>query len=350
MQKTKQDYLQETIEHIDITKYDVVPMVDAMGNMAFQARNLHNAARIFDMMQQDKDAVVFLTLAGSLISAGLKKAILTLVENNMVDSIVSTGANIVDQDFFEALGFKHYKGTQFVDDQELRALMIDRIYDTYIDEEDLRICDDIIAKICDSLERRPYSSREFIYEMGRFLAENEEYAESREESIVYQAYKKGVPIFVPAFSDCSAGFGLIYHQYHTKGPKVTMDSAADFLEITKIKLEHNDSGLFMIGGGVPKNFVQDIVVATEILEKDAPMHKYAVQITVADERDGALSGSTLKEACSWGKVDTVNEQMVWAEATIAMPLIAGYAYHKKNWKHRTEKRLNDIFVNENVNA
>jgi deoxyhypusine synthase len=349
MQKTKQDYLQETIEHIDITKYDVVPMVDAMGNMAFQARNLHNAARIFDMMQQDKDAVVFLTLAGSLISAGLKKTILTMVENHMVDSIVSTGANIVDQDFFEALGFKHYKGTQFVDDQELRGLMIDRIYDTYIDEEDLRICDDVIAKICDSLERRPYSSREFIWEMGKFLDENEQYAESRKESIVYQAYKLGVPIFVPAFSDCSAGFGLIYHQYHAgNGPKVTLDSAADFLEITKIKLEHTDSGLFMIGGGVPKNFVQDIVVATEILEKDAPMHKYAIQITVADERDGALSGSTLKEACSWGKVDTVNEQMVWAEATIAMPLIAGYAYHKKNWKHRVAKNLNAIFATVNA--
>lgn len=349
MQKTKQDYLQETIEHVDITKYDVVPMVDAMGNMAFQARNLHNAARIFDMMQQDKDAVVFLTLAGSLISAGLKKTILTMVENNMVDAIVSTGANIVDQDFFEALGFKHYKGTQFVDDQELRGLMIDRIYDTYIDEEDLRICDDVIAKICDSLERRPYSSREFIWEMGKYLDEHDEYAASREESIVYQAYKLGVPIFVPAFSDCSAGFGLIYHQYHAgNGPKVTMDSAADFLEITKIKLEHNDSGLFMIGGGVPKNFVQDIVVATEILEKDAPMHKYAIQITVADERDGALSGSTLKEACSWGKVDTVNEQMVWAEATIAMPLIAGYAYHKKNWKHRVAKNLNGLFATVNA--
>src|SRR5687768_16729189 len=113
---TKQDYLKEKIQHIDITKYNVVPLVDAMKDMAFQARNLHNAARIFDMMQQDKNSVVFLTLAGSLISAGLKKAILTLVENNMVDAIVSTGANIVDQDFFEGLGFHHYKGTQFVDD------------------------------------------------------------------------------------------------------------------------------------------------------------------------------------------------------------------------------------------
>jgi len=339
----KKDYLKEKIVHIDIAKYNVVPLVDAMKDMAFQSRNLYNASRIFDMMQQDKECVVFLTLAGSLISAGLKKAITTLVQNNMVDVIVSTGANIVDQDFFEALGFYHYKGTQFVDDQKLRELMIDRIYDTYIDEEDLRVCDETIAKICDRLERRPYSSREFIYEMGRYL-EDKQYAVSRENSIVWNCYKKGVPIFVPAFSDCSAGFGLVYHQYHAQGTKVTIDSAADFLEITKIKMQHRESGIFMIGGGVPKNFVQDIVVATDVLGDEAPMHKYAIQITVADERDGALSGSTLKEACSWGKVDTVNEQMVFAEATIAFPLIAAYAYHRQNWKGRKEKRLNDLFA------
>lgn len=338
----KEALLQKTIEHIDIKKYNVVPMVDAMEHMAFQARNLSNAAHIFNKMQEDKDCAVFLTLAGSLISAGLKQVIVDLVKHNMVDAIVSTGANIVDQDFFEALGFKHYIGTQFVDDNELRKLMIDRIYDTFIDEEDLRICDDTIAKICEKLEHRPYSSREFIVEMGRFLDENEQYAPYRENSIVWQCYKKGVPIFVPAFSDCSAGFGLVHHQWHNPDKHISIDSAKDFLEITKIKLHNSDSGLFMIGGGVPKNFVQDIVVACDILEKEAPMHKYAVQITVADERDGALSGSTLKEACSWGKVDVVHEQMVWAEATIAMPLIAGYAYHKKSYEDRPERRFNDM--------
>jgi deoxyhypusine synthase len=261
----------------------------------------------------------------------------------MVDAIVSTGANIVDQDFFEALGFKHYIGTQFgIDDQELRELMIDRIYDTFIDEEDLRICDDTIAQLCNELPHRPHSSREFIREMGRYLDENERYAAYREDSIVWNCYKKGIPIFVPAFSDCSAGFGLVHHQWHNPDSHVSLDSAKDFLEITKVKLANPDSGLFMIGGGVPKNFVQDIVVACDILEKEAPMHKYAIQITVADERDGALSGSTLKEACSWGKVDTVYEQMIWAEATIAMPLIAGYAYHKQSWKGRPERRFNDI--------
>ncbi|NTW32544.1 MAG: deoxyhypusine synthase, partial [Bacteroidetes bacterium] len=165
----KRELLKEKIEHLDIKKYNVVPMVDAMNEMAFQARNLARGAKIFDMMQKDKDCVVFLTLAGSLISAGLKMVIVDMIKNNMVDAIVSTGANIVDQDFFEALGFRHYKGTPFINDNELRDLSIDRIYDTYIDEDDLRICDDTIGKIANSIEPKPYSSREFIIEMGKFL-------------------------------------------------------------------------------------------------------------------------------------------------------------------------------------
>ncbi len=337
----KIDLLKTRIEHIDITQHDIVPLVEAMGKTAFTARSICRASQIFDKMQKEKDTVIFLTLAGSLISAGLKKAIVTLIDHNMIDAIVSTGANIVDQDFFEALGFFHYQGDPFADDNVLREMMIDRIYDTFIDEEELRICDDTIAQICNSIEKRPYSSREFIIEMGKYLDENDKYKNSRDESIVYRCYKKGVPIFVPAFSDSSAGFGLVHHQFHTKGAKVTLDSAADFLEITKIKMANKESGIFMIGGGVPKNFVQDIVVAAEILEKDVPMHKYAIQITVADERDGGLSGSTLKEASSWGKVETTFEQMVFSEATVAFPLIAGYSYHKKNWQAREEKRFND---------
>ncbi len=342
---TKQEYLSRTIQHLDLNTFNPVPLVDGMDAMAFQARNLSRAAQIYDRMLADKECCVYLTLAGSLISSGLKKVIVQLLENNMVDAIVSTGANIVDQDFFEALGFKHYIGTPFVDDTKMRELMIDRIYDTFIDEEDLRICDDVIGHICNHvLERRPYTSREFIVEMGRFLDSDPKYAPFRQESIVYTAYKKGVPIFCPAFSDCSAGFGFVMHRNdNPKGPHVTIDTAGDFWELTQTKLRNPESGLLMIGGGVPKNFIQDVVVATEVIGQDAPMHKYAIQITVADERDGALSGSTLKEACSWGKVDVVYEQMVFSEATVALPLIAGYGYHKRNWEGRPERRFNDIF-------
>jgi len=262
----------------------------------------------------------------------------------MVDAVVSTGANIVDQDFFEALGFRHWiaedeykSGTQ---DGVLRELMIDRIYDTFIDEEELRICDETTEKIANALAPRPYSSREYIREMGAFLErEGKVPAKGGADSIVYAAYQNDVPIFCPAFSDCSAGFGLVAHQHARQDkPKVSIDSVKDFHELTQLKIANPTTGLLMIGGGVPKNFAQDIVVAADVLGADAPMHKYAVQITVADVRDGALSSSTLKEASSWGKVDTTFEQMVYSEATMALPLIAGYAYHKQAHAARKGRR------------
>lgn len=341
---TKKDYLKDVVKHIDIKEHNVVPLVDAMEKMAFSARDLNRAARIYDMMIQDKECGIILTLAGSLFSAGLKRVVYDMVMNNMVDAIVSTGAIMVDQDFFEALGFKHYQGTKFVDDNELRELMIDRIYDTYIDEEELRICDDTTAKIFDSLEPRPYSSRELLWEFGKYLEDNG--GPKADDSVIWACYKKNVPIFVPAFSDCSAGFGFVVHQTNNPDKHVSLDSAKDFLELTQIKLNSKVTGIFMIGGGVPKNFTQDIVVAADILQEEAEMHKYAVQITVADERDGALSGSTLKEASSWGKVETTYEQMVYSEATIAMPLVTGYAYHKGNWKNRKPKEFTKLYSKE----
>ena len=344
----KKDFLKEVIQHIDIKKNNVIPLVDAMGEMAFSARDLNRAAGIYDMMLKDKVCGIILTLAGSLFSAGLKKVVFDLVNNNMVDAIVSTGAIMIDQDFFEALGFKHYKGTPFSDDNLLRELHIDRIYDTYIDEDELRVCDETCAKIFDSLEPHPYSSRELLWEFGKYLEENG--GPKVDDSVIYAAYKKNVPIFVPAFSDCSAGFGFIIHQTQNPVKHVSIDSAKDFLELTQIKLKSKETGIFMIGGGVPKNFTQDIVVAADILEEDAPMHKYAVQITVADVRDGALSSSTLKEASSWGKVETTFEQMVYSEATVAMPLITGYAYHKGSWKERKPREFQKIFAKETAES
>ncbi len=340
---TKKDYLTKPIIHIDIKKHNVVDLVDAMEFMAFSSRDLHRASKIYERMLSDEDTTIILTLAGSLFSAGLKKVVYDLVMNNMVDVIVSTGAIMVDQDFFEALGFKHYIGSPYVDDNELRELHIDRIYDTFIDEDELRVCDETTAKIFDSLGPRPYSSRELLWHFGKYLDENG--GPKVDDSVIYAAYKKNIPIFVPAFSDCSAGFGIVMHQTKNPDKHVSFDSGKDFLELTQIKLNSKETGIFMIGGGVPKNFTQDIVVAADILKEDAPMHKYAIQITVADVRDGALSSSTLKEASSWGKVETTFEQMVYSEATIAMPLIAGYAYHKGIWKNRKSRNLTKLFEN-----
>jgi deoxyhypusine synthase len=338
MKPKKSDLLVELVEHIDIKQHNVVPLVEAMSKMAFSARDLGRAAQIYETMLRDDNCTIILCLAGSIFSAGLKNVIVDLVRHNMVDAIVSTGAIIVDQDFFEALGFNHYKGEINMDDDVLRRLAIDRIYDTYIDEDQLRACDATCAEIADGLDARPYSSREFIREMGRYLKNN---AKNR-ESVVLAAFEKNVPIFVPAFSDCSAGFGLVHHQWHHPDRHVSIDSAKDFLELTKIKIESKQSGLLMVGGGVPKNFAQDTVVAADYLGFDVGMHKYAVQITVADVRDGALSGSTLKEANSWGKVDQGAEQMVYAEATLALPLVAGYAWHKGAWKNRRARNYSKL--------
>ena len=326
----KSDFLKDPIAHFDITKNNTVPMVEEMSKMSFTARDLARASRIYDQMLADSDCSVILCLAGSLFSSGLKRAVFEMVKNNMVDAIVSTGANIVDQDFFEALGFKHYVGSKWADDHALRAARVDRIYDTFIDEDELSASDQTISDIAATLEPRPYSSREFIEEMGKFLSKKSKV----KDSVIQAAFDKGVPIFVPAFSDCSAGFGLLHHQWHNPEKHVSIDSAKDFLELVKVKIKAKETGLLMVGGGVPKNFAQDVTVGAEMLGLPTKMHKYAIQITVADERDGALSGSTLREACSWGKVDTVYEQMVYSEATLAFPILAAYAYHKGSWKKR----------------
>jgi deoxyhypusine synthase len=340
---TKKDLLKDLVVGIDIKQHDVRPLVEAMADMAFQARNLGRAARIYDTMLADRECSVIVCMAGSLCSAGLREVFVDMVENRMVDAIVSTGANIVDQDFFEGLGFKHYRGDIRADDDLLRRNAIDRIYDTYIDEDQLRACDDTIGKIADEMLEtggpRAVSSREVIREMGAYLVKHH----PKNRSIVAAAYKADVPIFVPAFSDCSAGFGLIYHQTQHMDGYMALDSAADFRELTELKLKAGRTGLFMVGGGVPKNFAQDIVVAAEVLGHDAEMHRYAVQLTVADERDGALSGSTLREANSWGKVRLDDEQMVFGEATVTLPLVAGYAYHRGAWRARPAHRYAKLF-------
>lgn len=337
----KQDLLSKTVEHIDITSFDARPIIDSMSHMSFTSRDLANATSIYNRMLEDKNCSVILTIAGSTSAGGCMKLYADLIKNNMVDAIVSTGAAIVDMDFFEALGFKHYQGDPFMDDGILRDQYIDRIYDTYIDEEQLQACDHSIAVIADTLEPRPYSSREFIYEMGKWLASGNA---KKKDSVVQLAYKHDVPIFCPAFTDSSAGFGLVVHQAKHPEKHMTLDSIADFRELTDIKIEAGTTGLLMIGGGVPKNFAQDTVVCAEILGKEVDMHKYAVQITVADVRDGACSSSTLKEASSWGKVDTAYEQMVYAEATSVLPLLASDAYHRGHWKTRKKRGFAKLFA------
>jgi deoxyhypusine synthase len=341
---TKAELLSKTVEHVDIASYDARPVIDAMRGMSFTSRDTARAADILSMAIEDKACSVWLTLAGSTSAGGCMHVYRDMVRHGMIDVVVATGASIIDMDFFEALGFKHYQAQADVDDRDLRALYIDRIYDTYIDEEELQACDHAIQEIADSLEPRPYSSREFIHEIGKWLAGGKA---KKPGSLIQTAYEEGAPIFCPAFTDSSAGFGLVKHQVErikAKQPYVSIDAVADFRELTDVKIAAKTTGLFMVGGGVPKNFAQDTVVCAEILGVEADMHKYAVQITVADVRDGACSSSTLKEACSWGKVDVTFEQMVFAEATTVVPLIASDAYHRGGWRSRQKRHFANLFA------
>ena len=362
----KRELLARPVEHIDVTAFDGRAVVDTYRNAAFQARNLAEAADIFAEMVEEPGGAVILTLAGSLLSAGLKEALLALVECDMVDVIVATGAIVVDQDFFEALGFRHYMApgspeAPVVGDEELNRLEIDRIYDTYVDEAEMRVCDETVAGVLDGLEARPYSSREVVGELGAYLDRHHRDA----RSLVLEAYRREVPVFVPALSDSSAGFGVVAHRVRALGkglPHVAFDSGKDFHELAMIKLAAAETGLLMVGGGVPKNFAQDAVVAARMLaeggdgehpgpatpSRHVPMHKYAVQLTVADVRDGGLSGSTLREAASWGKVATARERMVYGEATVTLPLLVSDAYHRGVWRGRKARRLGRLFRPESV--
>ena len=340
----KAELLATPVEHIDITSFDARLIIAAMDKMSFTSRDLARATNIYNMMIEDPNCSIILVIAGSTSAGGCMDLYAELVRSNMVDAVVATGAAIVDMDFFEALGHKHFQANEIPDDDTLRSLYIDRIYDTYIDEQQLQDCDFTIGKIADGLEPRPYSSRAFIREMGKWLAEGNG---KKDNSLVKLAYEHDVPIFCPAFTDSSAGFGLVKHQVDAMkrgGHYMTLDSIADFRELTDIKVKAGTTGLLMIGGGVPKNFAQDTVVCAEILgHDDVEVHKYAVQITVADVRDGACSSSTLQEAASWGKVSTAMEQMVFAEATSVLPLLASDAWHRGAWRTREKRRFAQLF-------
>lgn len=334
---TKADLLKDVIIHVDPKSFDATPIINAYRGMSFTSRDIATATDIYDRMIRDKGCAIFLIVAGSTSAAGCKQVYIDLIRNNMVDGIVMTGAQIVDMDFFEGLGFHHYKGTPYIDDKLLRKLYIDRIYDTFIDEVELQKCDQAMAEVIGSLKPGAYSTREVVYQMGKFLTKH-----GKQDCIVSAAYDYDVPIWSHALIDSSFGFGAVKNRLANGG--FILDVVKDFKELTEAKMATKSSGLFMIGGGGPKNFMQDTVVCAEVaFGKDCPMHKYAVQITVADSRDGACSSSTLKEALSWGKVNGAFEQMVYAEASAVLPLMASYLYHKGDWKKRKGMKLQSLF-------
>ena len=328
--------LKKTVEHIDITKYDVTKMVNEMHQTSFTSREIYNACELYKHMLLDEDLTIILTIAGSTQAAGCLKLYRDLVRLNMVDVIVATGASIIDMDLFEGLGNRHYIGSNKANDDILRENYVDRIYDTFISEDDLKQVDNFIEDFASNhCGTKAYSSREFLNLLGWHLRTG--------NSLVQECYKEDVPIFCPALNDSAAGIGLLMHQTNNPTSHLTIDSIKDLRELTYLKVETPHTGLFMVGGGVPKNFAQDVVVAAESIGHRVPMHQYAIQLTVADVRDGACSSSTLDEASSWGKVDNTNTQMVYGEATSTLPIIANYAYHNTDIENRKKRKLHELF-------
>ncbi|MDO8603287.1 MAG: deoxyhypusine synthase family protein [Candidatus Omnitrophota bacterium] len=313
----------------------IADLVGNFKNSSIQARNIYKCANVFRKMLQDKiQPTVYLGLAGPLIAAGLRDIIRNMIKHKMVDVIVSTGA-IIYQDIYQARGFKHYIGNPDADDRILDRLRIDRIYDTYVDDEKFWDTDNWIGRVADTMRPGNYSSREFIEELGSRLSD--------ENSIVTTACKYGVPVFVPALNDSSIGIGLTGHYHRCKTndkPGAHIDSIQDNYEITQTIVKSKKTAAIYIAGGVPKNYINDAVVMGYIFNRDTGGHSYAFQLTTDAPHWGGLSGSTLKEATSWGKINNdASHAMAFVEPSVSLPLVYSYVFQEKFYKSRKRKKF-----------
>lgn len=319
--KEKSKLLSVPVKQIDLEKTKTIgDLVEAFKGSSIQSRNIGRCAQVWENMLADKDRpTIILGLSGALIAGGLRKVIRDMIEFNLVDVIASTGA-VMYQDFYQAKSGGHYIGHPAMDDKKLRDLMIDRIYDTLVDEEKFEDTDRYIAKITEKLEPRNYSSREFLALLG-------EEARNDKNSILGTAYRHGVPVFSPALNDSSIGIGLtVYYSNHLGKPKASIDSIRDNYEIVEIIRKSKKTGVIYIGGGTPKNWINDAeVMAGYCFDQNIKGHTYAFQITTDSPQWGALSGSTLEEAQSWGKIQKeATKATAYVEATIALPLLVGH--------------------------
>ncbi len=332
LKKHKNQILSEPVRQIDLEKVQTVSaLIESFQDASIQARNLGKVAKVYERMLVDPERpTILLGLAGPLIAAGLRKVIRDLVKYGLIDVIVATGA-ILYQDYYQAQGFQHYKGTPEADDRKLRDLLIDRIYDTYVDEEKFNILDTKIGHFADKLPPGEYSSRSFLLELSKDIADP--------NSILGTAYRRGVPVFSPALNDSSIGIGLTEHYHRARLNKrkgVSINSIRDNYELTQIVVKSKRTAAFYVAGGVPKNFVNDSIVMAYIFGRDTGGHKYAIQVTADAPHWGGLSGSTLSEATSWGKVNReASTAMAFVEPSVSLPLVAAYALQKKLYDKRS---------------
>jgi deoxyhypusine synthase len=313
--KTKSRFLRAPVEPFtvqpDATADDLLARME---RISFQGRNLATARRIWEKMLAN-DCTIFLGMAGALSAGGLRMIVAYLIEHRYVDCLVSTGANLY-HDLHETRGLRHYLGSPHEDDAALQAERIDRVYDTYAREEEFCDNDEWIAAFALTLERRPYTSREFLYRLGEYL-----WKETGQAGLLTAAYRANVPIFCPAIADSSIGMGLSQARHRDPGAGL-IDGVGDIVESANLVIRHPRTASVVLGGGTPKNFINQASVQAEFFDDRIGGHRYALQIVTDVPHFGGASGSSLEEARSWGKLATDAEQVtVQADATIALPLL-----------------------------
>jgi deoxyhypusine synthase len=294
---------------------DIASLLEGMKNTGFQGRKLGESLEVWTQMIEDEDCTIMLGLSGAMIPSGMQKCLIELVQRRYIDIIVSTGANIF-HDICEHLGVRHYMGHHIVDDKKLFSQGIDRIYDVFAFEKQFRQIDQTIAMFAEHISPFHGSSREFISRLGTWLAEEN----PKNSSLTSACTQHGVPIFLPAVCDSSIGIGVL--MAHRRGIDIDIDQIKDTDEITRIVEDAQKTGVIYIGGGVPKNFIQQTQVIASLHGNDCGGHAYAIQYTTDAPHWGGLSGCTFDEAVSWGKeAPFCPKVQCFCDATIALPII-----------------------------
>jgi deoxyhypusine synthase len=290
-------------------------IMSRMERISFQGRNLAVAHRVW-LKMLESDATIFLGMAGALSAGGLRLIVAHLITNRFVDCLVSTGANLY-HDLHETRGQHHFIGSPHADDAMLAEDRIDRVYDTYADEEEFIENDNWIAEFAASLEPRPYTTREFLHRLGGHL-----WDVTQRDGILTAAYRAKVPIFCPAIADSSIGMGLSQARQRRPGAGA-IDVIGDIVESANLIIRRPRTASVVLGGGTPKNFINQASVQAEFYSPEVGGHQYALQIVTDVPHFGGASGSSLEEAESWGKLATdAARASVQADATIALPLLA----------------------------
>lgn len=341
---TRKDLLSTPIAQVDVRKLrSVAELVDAYKGASFQARNLGTALSVWESMLADKDRpTIIMGLAGSLMAGGLRKVIRDLIEFKLVDVIVTVGSQPY-QDLYAARGNNFWRHTPQTDDVALRELMLDRLYDTLVDENQFAETDAALGKLVGKLEARGYTSRELYDFLGGQFDDP--------DSWLVAAHKRKLPVFCPAVNDSSLGIGMVeaYVEAKKKGREYPwIDPIRDAYEVAQIKMKSKKTGVIYIAGGVSKNYIQQTEVISEALGVNAGGHQYAIQLTTDSPHWGALSGCTFEEAQSWGKIaKDAKKVQCYVDVTIGLPLLAAALYQKKQlWERR--KRLRFVYEGDEL--